>query len=84
MRDKGTLLLHETLSQEKVKEFLESIARNSQKSKDVYGIGLSHFQTFLHHKYPESGGHTLESVLLPILTNEINVYTLLDNFVAYI
>ncbi len=43
---------------------------------------LSHFQTFLHHKYGE--GYTLETILESIANNGINVYTLIDNFVSYI
>ncbi len=81
MKRPRTLLLQETHSQPKVQEFLESIARNSLKSREVYGFALSHFQTFLHQKNVE---YTLETILQPILSNQIIVYTLLDNFVAYI
>ncbi len=81
MKRARTLLIQETHSQPKVQEFLESIARNSLKSKEVYAFALSHFQTFLHHKNVQ---YTLETILKPILSNQINVYTLLDNFVAYI
>ena len=76
----GSLLRAETLSQQKVIDFLDSIARNSQRYKDTYSIGLSHFQTFLHERYPN---YTLENII-DKLASEVNVYTLLDNFVSYL
>ena len=39
----------------KVGTFLQSIARNSSRSKDL-NIGISHFQHFLNEKYQ---GHTI-------------------------
>lgn len=58
-------LLHETLGQTRVNSFLESVARNSQKSKKVYGNGLFHFHNFLQH---QSKHHslTLESIIEPV------------------
>lgn len=81
-KGQGVLLTQETFSQQKVIDFLESISRNSQRSKDTYLIGLSHFQTFLHGRY--ANGYTLENIIDKILSNELNVYTLLDNFVSYL
>jgi integrase len=77
----GLLLRQETFSQQKVIDFLDSIARNSERSKDTYSIGLSHFQTFLHERYPN---YTLQNIIDKIITDEVNVYTLLDNFVSYL
>ena len=37
----GLLLLQETISQQKVIDFLNSIARNSEKSKNTYSLGLA-------------------------------------------
>ena len=79
-KGQGLLLRQETISQQKVIDFLDSIARNSHRSKDTYSIGLSHFQTFLHGRY---NGYTLENIIEKILSEQINVYTLLDNFVSY-
>lgn len=76
-------LLKQIYSQTKVHEFLDSLARNSYSSKEIYAVGLSHFQVFLNDKYPNQY-QTLETIIEPLTTNEINVYTLLDNFVSYI
>jgi integrase len=79
-KGQGLLLRQETISQQKVIDFLDSIARNSHRSKDTYLIGLSHFQTFLHSHH---NGYTLENIIERISSDEVNVYTLLDNFVSY-
>jgi integrase len=81
----GLLLLQQTISQQKVIDFLNSIARNSEKSKITYSLGLAHFQTFLHEHYKDANpNYTLENVIDRILSNELNVYNLLDNFVSYL
>jgi integrase len=70
----------------KVKSFLESISRNSKQSKNTYHTGIKHFQQFLNVKHP---GKTVENILY-FLNNsngyqqKIDVYELLDNFVAYL
>src|SRR5947199_1911435 len=64
----------------KVKLFLESIARNSQQTKQTYHTALVHLQNFLTKNY---SGYTIESILQPIITNKINVYGLLESFVPY-
>jgi integrase len=76
-------LLKQIYTQTKVHEFLDSLARNSYSSKEIYAVGLSHFQRFLNDKFPNQN-KTLETIIEPLTTNEINVYTLLDNFVSYI
>ncbi len=50
-RKNGFLLIDQTLSQPKVNEFLDSYEMNSSSTRKIYGIGLSHFETFLHGKY---------------------------------
>lgn len=69
--------------QSKVQEFLDSVGRNSEKSKKLYFTGLSHFQTFLSKtdKYSES---TVDSILKSVIENQINVYSLIDNFISYL
>jgi integrase len=61
--------------------FLSSILRNSLKSKYAYECALAHFQRFLVSCYPE---YDIETILGPLLRNEINVYTVLDEFVSYL
>ena len=65
----------------KVKVFLDSIERNSRESRNAYHRGLIHFQNFLDEKYPTL---TVESILQPLIRNEINTYELLDNFVPFL
>jgi predicted transport protein len=70
----------------KVKVFLDSIARNSIKSKKSYSSGLSLLQNFLSaeeqkQKYERCN---CDTILQPLSENRINVYELLDSFVSYI
>jgi hypothetical protein len=55
----------------KVKSFLESISRNSKKSKESYHSGIKHFQEFLAVKY---SNNTVESILLSLNRQEMSVY----------
>ena len=80
---KYSTILHETLDQRKVKTFLESVGRNSQKSREVYGNGLFHLHNFLKGHFKE-GNLTLENIVEHVESNEINIYSLLDNFVNYL
>lgn len=79
---KSILLLKETSSQPKVHKFLESIARNSVKTRNVYKIGLSYLQTFLCEKY--GSDFTLDTLLANLSKNQTNVYSILDDFVSFI
>ena len=70
----------------KVKTFLDSIARNSLRSKKAYSSGLSILQNFLNaeeqkQKYQRCN---CETILQPLLENKVNVYELLDSFVSYV
>ena len=82
MRPKRTLQIDETNSSEKVNEFLNSKAINSQRTKKVYHFALSHFQTFLSTS--EYKDHDIESVLVPVSEKAIDVYVLLRKFVHYL
>ena len=78
----------------KVRTFLESVARGSKSSKNSYEIGLKHLQCFLNiasisiaHNSPSSNNyhdHDIETILLALQTNKLNVYELLDSFVSYL
>lgn len=61
--------------------FLSSILRNSLKSKYAYECALAHFQRFLVTRCTE---YNIETILGPLSRNEINVYTVLDEFVSYL
>jgi hypothetical protein len=70
----------------KVKTFLDSIARNSIRSKKAYSSGLSILQNFLNaeeqkQKYQRCN---CETILQPLLENKVNVYELFDSFVSYV
>ncbi|MGH9984427.1 MAG: tyrosine-type recombinase/integrase [Nitrososphaeraceae archaeon] len=67
--------------------FLNSIGRNSISSQKAYSSGLVHFDRFLN-SLPDSlvVGKRLDiETIIPMLQNQqIKVYELLDNFVAYL
>ena len=67
----------------KVKAFLESIGRNSIKSKTSYFTGLRHLSNFVIRNYPGKN-YDCSTILEPLLNNEINVYELLDSFISNI
>jgi integrase len=79
---KAMLLLKETSSQPKVQKFLESVSRNSMKTKNVYKIGLSYFQTYLSEKI--GSDFTLETLLDELASCRMNIYNILDDFVSYV
>lgn len=66
---------------ETVTKFLISVQRNSIKSKRTYEIGLRHFQAFLEQKYSIQDKKA-ESILKLLSEGEVNVYEMLDDFVA--
>ena len=76
-------LLQQTCSQDKVRDFLNGVARNSSQSEKTYGIGLTQFQRFLNNRIPRQD-LTLETIIQKLISNEISVYTLLDNFVSFL
>jgi hypothetical protein len=70
----------------KVKIFLDSIARNSIKSKNSYSSGIVLLQNFLNAEEQKQkyNGCNCETILQPLLENRVNVYELLDSFISYI
>lgn len=73
----------------KIKTFLDSIARNSIKSKKSYSSGLTLLQNFLNENENEyqqkyqGCKYNCETILQPLLENKVNVYELFDSFVSY-
>lgn len=82
MRQERTLQIDETDKSEKVREFLNSKAINSERTKKIYHFALSHFQTFLSTS--EFKDHNIESILIPLNEKIIDVYSLLNKFVGYL
>jgi integrase len=76
---RDVLLVKRVDDQQKVKVFLESVARNSLKSKSTYAVALTHFDKFLSIK-----NYTLESIIEELSKNHIDVYVLLESFVSYL
>jgi hypothetical protein len=75
----------------KVRTFLESVARGSINSKGSYEIGLKHLQCFLSsnnnnngNDYQHQNYYNIETIVLALQSNTINVYALLDSFVSYL
>ena len=78
-----------------VRVFLNSIERNSRKSRGAYKTGLAHFQLFLlnskyqsHQQQRENTQqqhyYNIETIIRAFTSNELNVYTILDAFVDYL
>jgi integrase len=77
-----TITIYDTMASQGAKHFLDSISRNSQRSKKTYAGGLTHFQRFLNSRYHSN--YTLQSVIEPLSKNQLNVYELLNDFVSYL
>jgi integrase len=61
--------------------FLSAMGRNSVKSMTCYKFGLEHFQKFIIKTYP---AYNIETIIAPILARAINVYDVLEKFIAYL
>jgi integrase len=75
----------------KVRTFLESVARGSKSSKASYEIGLKHLQCFLNsissnnnNSANDYSSYDIETILLALQSNKLNVYELLDSFVSFL
>lgn len=76
----GQILLHKEInSLPKVKAFLSSVQRNSMKTRITYATGLAHFHSFLTQNY----NHSIDSIIEPLVRNQSNVYTLLEDFLTF-
>ena len=73
--------INEILKISYVKAFLDSVGRNSIKTRKSYASALAHLQNLLNQKYQ---GYNCETILKPLVENKISLYELLDSFVSYI
>lgn len=64
----------------KVKLFLDSVGRNSLKSKTNYFTGLRHLNNYVNKAHDCD----IKSILTPLSKSQINVYDLLDSFISYL
>jgi integrase len=63
----------------KVVKFLNSLERNSDKTSASYKTSIAYFHNFLSNSY----SHNPETVVSLILNKEIDVYSLLDEFIEF-
>jgi len=79
--DEKTTLLHERIrALPQVSIFLKSVQRNSLRTGITYETSLTYFQSFLDVE----GKYDLETIIEAVIKNEINVYTLLEQFVTFL
>ena len=71
------------VGESKIDRFLNSVERNSIQSKKAYSTALIHFHAFLSNdgRYTKFSEETIVDALLK---NQINVYSLLDDFISYL
>jgi integrase len=62
---------------------LDSIRRNSVASEKAYLSGLHKFQQFLSQD-DKLNNYSIETIVSPLLKQEINLYELLDSFVSFL
>jgi integrase len=67
----------------KVSSFLLSISRNSSASESAYLNGLVHFQRYFLQDGKLSS-YSVDSIILPLSKEEINIYELLDSFISFL
>ena len=65
----------------KSRAFLDTIGKNSIRTRSNYWTGLVHLQRFLYHRFNHD--HNVDSIIDLLLNDQINVYELLDAFVSY-
>ncbi|MFZ0897487.1 MAG: hypothetical protein WAZ77_23530 [Candidatus Nitrosopolaris sp.] len=63
-----------------VEVFLDSKGRDSKQTRATYLTALVHFSEFISAKYPK---YNIETILKPLVSNDIDLYKLLDGFVAF-
>ena len=66
-----------------VKAFLDSIRRNSVALEKAYLSGLFKFQQFLFQDV-KLNVYSIETILSPLMRQEINLYEMLDRFVSFL
>ena len=72
------ILLTETENLPKVKFFLDSL--ETESTRRIYRIGLAYVETFLN----STNKGNLDTIIKPMLANEIDRYTLVQEFINYL
>ena len=79
--DESTVILHQRIrALPQVSIFLKSVQRNSRRTGITYETSLTYVQSFLD----SVGKYDLQTIIQAITKNEINVYTLLEQFVTFL
>jgi len=66
---------------DKPRAFLDTVGKNSRKTRSNYLTALVHLESFLYNRY--DGKYSVDSIIDLISRNQINVYELLDGFVSF-
>jgi len=61
--------------------FLDTVGKNSRKTRSNYETALVHLESFLSNRY--DGKYNVDSIIDLISRNQMNVYELLDGFVSF-
>ena len=61
--------------------FLDTIGKNSRRTRSNYETALVHLERFLRNRY--DGKYNVESIIDLVSCNKLNVYELLDGFVSF-
>ena len=69
-----------TITSRRVNDFLEAMGRNSNSSKASYTSALEHLRNMIAEKYPR---YDYDNIIDAMMIKEVDVYELLNNFVAY-
>jgi integrase len=69
-------------SKTKVQDFLDTVARNSESTRNAYSFALGHFRKFLEDKYGYPT--TIGNIIVKIKEGRLDLYELLNNFVSYL
>src|SRR5439155_4897206 len=64
----------------KVDAFLQAIDKNSRKTRNNYENALVHLERYVSKIYPPL---SINSILLSIIDNKIDIYKLMDDFITY-
>ena len=65
----------------KPRVFLDTVGKNSRRTRSNYETALVHLERFLHDRF--GSVYNVDSIIDLILCNQMNVYELLDGFVSF-
>jgi integrase len=66
----------------RVRTFLDSVGRNSIKTRKAYELGLKMLQRFLIQS--SYSNYNIESIIEPLQEGNVNPYELIDDYVSYL